>query len=189
MPKEHPLVETVIPVVTKPTFRLPLEEMTLHEKVDAYVALDRLEKTVAARKKQLNEDLKGYTEQAGDPVEGTGHKRVNVNGTTLTRECRPSKTPELEKLLALCKKKKIAKKDQPLATQKQVVFDPSKLGYLISTGRLTQEDVKDLFPVLYALTFEASDELKLLMKVLSESPAIEVEDLPVQAEKGQEHVG
>lgn len=132
------------------------EGLTFQEKVSLWKALDRLADAIEARKEALRLSLLEWAQNNGHPTEKGGS--VYTDETfTVTREKRAGKKPEDKPFRALLKKKGIAITDAFDET-KSLVYSPSKVQYLIDTGKLTQDEVDNLIKVSFALKVEAPED-------------------------------
>lgn len=132
------------------------EGLSFQEKVSLWKVCDRLEDAIKGRKESLRIALLEWAEKNGHPTDKGGS--VYTDETfTITREKREGKMPEDKPFRALLKEKGI-----PLTEAydevKELTYSPSKVKYLIDTGKLTEVEVNNLKKVSFALKVEAPED-------------------------------
>lgn len=161
---------------TDPT-TVPLASVVL-----SYAALNHIEKVIAKRKKELNPHLMKQAEAHGSLTE-KGHRVLEVGQEKVTRERKLTAGPNEEKLKALLETKKLALFDV-FDEVKAVVLNPSKLAYLVDTGKLKSDEVEALREESFALQVEPGPELKeLLIEACNE--VAEKDDAPAAKKRAR----
>ncbi len=128
--------------------------------------------------KKLVEDLYGlYRNSAlerakakGDPNQ-SGNPTLVVDGTSMQAQKKVASTPDLEGLKAL-----LSAKDIPLEegfnVEKVYTFNPSKIQFLIDSGKLLKTDVDALRKVTFSMIVKPNPELAEKLSVsLDQQPA------------------
>jgi hypothetical protein len=161
------LMEDVVEDELKPFLQgflmgLEPDPAQMEKVVLAYKLLDAVEKAAKDQKEYYKPFIMTWAEKLGEPTDKGGHK-LEVGGCLVIREKRTAKVPEAPSVRKLLEDKGIKIED---AFDKQVtmVLSPTKLQYLIDTGKLKQADVDALRDVNYALRVDASTRLKQLME-------------------------
>jgi hypothetical protein len=136
---------------------------TLSEVTFAYAAISHMEKLLAARKEQLREILLTQAQKHGTPVGEKGAMQLVVNGTKVVRERKTSTTPDSTKLKMMIKERGIS---VDAAFDEVTVYElnPSKLQYLIDTGKLDGAEVEQLKSVTPSLKVTASNKVKQILQ-------------------------
>lgn len=130
--------------------------MSFQEKVSIWKALDQLEDAIKGRKEALRQSLLAWAAKHGAPTDKGG--QVYTDETfTVTREKRGGKMPEDKPFRELLKKKEIPL-TEAFDEVKALVYSPSKVKYLIDTGKLTEAEVEGLKKVDYALKVAAPED-------------------------------
>ena len=146
-----------------PLFRVDPAEVETGTAIAAWAMLDTIAEMVEARKAQYRLELLARTEKEGVPTaKGGQHMRVDDN--EVIREKRQEKLPaETDFRLML------ATKGIPFTEAfdevKTLKMNPSKVDFLIETGRLSQVEVDELRKVSWALKVKRAE---LVDKVLED---------------------
>jgi hypothetical protein len=170
-----PIVGPIETLSTSKVVSAPLDSLSLPEKVQAHVLLSAVESVAKERKDAIRDVLLKEAKDGGDKND-KGHYKVVVEGSTVSNERRVGKEPNPEKLKALLAAKGIPEKTVfSTRTVVESFIDPSKLDALVSTGKLSKEEIegteeKDgedgLYPVTRALRVTPSKDLKVVVEVL-----------------------
>jgi hypothetical protein len=159
-----------------------LAELSLADIVQAYVTLkDVLEGLPKERLGELRSYLLKHAESFGED-NGKGGQRLSVEGSTVTRERRVSNRRSLDTdtALNLAADKGLQPTDVcDEVVTKSLVVNPSKLDFLVQTGKLDKAAVEALYSVSWALKVVGSGELTgVLTEAATGSPAQTTESLP-----------
>jgi hypothetical protein len=136
------------------------QTMSLADVVQAFVVLkDTLEGLAKVRHAELRTYLLNYAEKLGEATD-KGGQRLSVDGSTVTREKRVTKTLDVDAVLNLAAEKGLKPEDVcDEVTTKALVPNPSLLNLLVQKGALTKAEVDALYPVTWALKVVGSEEL------------------------------
>lgn len=135
------------------------ESPSFKETVEAYIALNALSKLIEARLTAIKVALHEAVESLGQTVEG--NNVLEFEGHRLVRERRTSSAPDESKLRALLETRGVDLMSAFDAVQ-TLTLNPSKLQFLIDTGRLQREDVEALRKVTWAIKAEPNEALRSL---------------------------
>jgi hypothetical protein len=158
----------------------PLQDLPLSDQIPVFAALKRVVKLAEERLKSMKPGLMAVAAANGTKDE-SGHSTYEVDGCKITRQYRQDKIPDLEKLQALLGTKGIAL-EEAFVPVNVLELSPSKLDFLIQTGKLTKEEVDALKDESFACLLKESPELKALLDEVSSPPA-EEEDVPRRTPK------
>lgn len=149
----------VTPISTGKILKAPPETMSLVEQVQAHVILKKLEDALDGRIKELKEPLMAVAEAQGTCAEGSTTKKYVVDGNTISVEHRKSKTPDPEKFknFLLSKHLDIMEAFDEVKT---LQLNPSKVEYLVQTGKLSKDEVAAFCNETTALRVYPSKDLK-----------------------------
>jgi hypothetical protein len=173
----------IVPVLKSPAITTPTVKMNLEQKVEAWIALDVVEKAAKKRKEAIRVELLVEIEARGTQND-KGSFVLPMEIAVLTREKRQDKEPALDGLRALvAKTKKIKDEEKPFDEVKALVVNMSKLDSLIERGLLSQEDVDALRKVTWALDVDQSKDTKALIESLREEAEFEVRPVTDVTEK------
>jgi len=166
------LVAEALPVTTTRLLSLPVEKLTVVEQTQAYVIIGKLSKVLEARNKELRIPLLALAEAQGEITGDKGTRKYLVEGSTVYVEHRKANEPNPNKLKELMAARKI---DLSEAFEEVTVLqlNPSKLQFLIDTGKLTEVEVKALCADVPALKITPSRALKEALAGLKLSDASE----------------
>lgn len=149
------------PIAGGRAMHTPIDALDNEELVTAYAMLDFVGKKIEKRTETIKAKLKEEAESKGEVYEKG--KKMRVEGSVVTREERVSKSPDEAKLRALLEAKGIPI-EEAFTEQKAMLLDASKVEFLISTGKLTQQEVDDLKGKTYACKVKPSTELEDLLE-------------------------
>lgn len=152
------------PLLSSAALRSPLDELSLLQQIEAYRVLDEVEKKAKKRKEAIRDKLLAATEKSGT-VTDKGGQELLVGGNRVLREKREATQPDDEGVVALMNAATI-----PLVEAfdevKTFKLNPSKLEFLVKTGRIKAADVSKLHKVSWALRVQASKELNEALEAL-----------------------
>ncbi len=140
-------------------------EMSISDVTFAYAAITHLETVLKARKEQLRTVLLEYAQDHGKPVGEKGAVEVVVAGSKVTKERKTATTPDVEKLKVKVKEKGLGV-EAAFDELTVLEYNPSKVQFLVDTGKLDGAEVEALRPVSYSLRVTPSASVK---KVLNEA--------------------
>jgi len=165
------LIAKLIPVEVQPltsgqVFHAPVASMSYPERVEAYAAMQFIEKKVKARKDELHARVLDDTAQVGKADPEKGHFVAEVDGTHVTREKRIGNAMDEKKLDLLLEKAGV---DSDSVYDKVVVrqLNPSKVEALVATGKLNATEVEALRKVTYALKVSPGGALAEMLEEAS----------------------
>lgn len=142
------------------------EELGVSARALLFKVVDAIEKSADARRKVIRESLLEYAKSHGEEDPDKGHFRAEVEGFKLTAEKRRSSEPDAEGLKELLNKKSI-KLSEAFDEVKTLVVNPTKVAFLVETGKIKAKDVEALHNFSFALRVtEAVKELKEELAVL-----------------------
>jgi hypothetical protein len=145
----------------------PIEKLSLVEQVQSHVLLKCVGGAIEARLKLLRDPLMAVVTAKGDIVGEKGMKKLTVGGSSVCVESRRSSAPDENKARTLLLAKGISL-TEVFDEVKTLVFNPSKLDYLVQTGKVTKEEVAALIPpATPALRVYPSKELEALTEALT----------------------
>jgi hypothetical protein len=133
-------------------------KLSLIEQVQAHCVLKKVGEAVESRLKELREPLMAITEASGEETE-TGNKEQDVDGSRVVVEHRKSKMPDSDKVTKLLQEKNIPLMEA-FDEVKSLQLNPSKLDFLVQTGKLTKEQLAALCGETLALRVYPSKFLK-----------------------------
>lgn len=133
------------------------ETMDANQTIVAWSVLDMFLDAIEERKELFRQRLLKTCEQDGVPTD-KGGQRLWVEDSEVIREKRQNHLPEEADLKILLATKGIPL-DQAFTEVKKFQMDASKLDFLQSTGKLTEEEVKERCKVAWALKVKHSDKL------------------------------
>ena len=110
------------------------------------------------RLEELREPLMAVTEASGEATE-TGNREHDVDGSRVVVEHRKSKMPDSDKVTKLLQEKNIPLMEA-FDEVKSLQLNPSKLDFLVQTGKLTKEQLSALCGETLALRVYPSKFLK-----------------------------
>lgn len=148
------------PLLSNLAFHVNPESLPSPLQTVAWCILDLLEKVAKERKEVFRECLMERAVEEGALTEKGGYT-LEIEHTEVRREKRVSKLPEDEPLRELLAKSGIPY-TEVFDEVKTLQINPSKLDFLVKTGRLSQTDVEACHPVTYALCVKPSEEIKRL---------------------------
>ena len=143
----------------------PVSDLTLSEQVALHVALKAFAEASEARLAVLKENLSIIVNAKGTVEGKNGTKQLPVDGSKVTVQQKTASNPTVDGLVALLKAKNIPQEDA-IDEVKTAIVNPSKVAFLLSTGKLTQEEVDALRPVTPALKIYPSKLLKAAVQAL-----------------------
>jgi hypothetical protein len=153
------IADDIKPTLGARVLRASPEQLSLVEQVQSHVLLKKLEAAIGGRIKVLRDALMTVGEAKGSREEGSTTDKLVVDGSTIAVEHRKSKTPNEEQLKTL-----LAAREIDIMTVfdevKTIQFNPSKLDYLISIGKIKAEEIDAMCNVTPALRVYAAKPLK-----------------------------
>lgn len=159
---KYEIVESEVQPFTKGSaMSHPKDDMTINNMVLAYKLVDFVEKEAAERKKVLRKQILSYAEVEGEPTE-KGGSSVQVNGFKVVRERRRAADPNPEGIKELLEKNGIDV-EEAFDAVKVLQLSPTKIKYLIESGKLDKEKVEALHAITFALRVFEPKELKPLL--------------------------
>jgi len=150
-------------VAYEPTFASALDNLSVLDKAQAYVALKAMAGAVETRLAALRTDLMIQTISKGVPEGKNGTKAISLDGTKVALQQRHHEMPEEEAFKALLTEKKIDW-NECFDTAQVYTLNPSKLAYVISVGKVKEEEVEKCRIVTPALVIYASAALKAMVE-------------------------
>lgn len=139
---------------------------TWEGKLYAYMVMDLMIEKIEEGKEELRKQLLEEIPQKGIASdERPKHQNFvcEMDGWTISRECRVGKTPETNSLLKLLEKSGVAIEEACNEVRKWEP-DAGKIDFLIKSGKLAQADVDPLYKVQTAVVVRHKDELKKWLK-------------------------
>ena len=143
----------------------PVDTLSLSDKVSAHVVLAALCEASKARLEALKGDLTIYTIAKGEEEGDKGTIALTVDNSKVSIESRRPTSPECDGLLELLTAKGLSM-DEATDEVKARKVNPSKVAYLVSIGKVTQEEIDALRPVIPALRIYPSKALKAAIEPL-----------------------
>jgi len=148
----------VTPIASGMLMRGAIDKLSLVEQVQAHCVLKKVASAVEARLKEIREPLMAVAEASGETTE-TGNKEHDVDGSRVVVEHRKSKMPDSDKVTKLLQEKNIPLMEA-FDEVKSLQLNPSKLDFLVQTGKLTKEQLAVLCGEELALRVYPSKFLK-----------------------------
>lgn len=146
-----------------PLFREPPAEQEAPVAVAAWAVLDSLEGVIEERKKAYRQHLLDYAKDNGTPTVDkkkktpTGGQEVWIDSSKVVREHRQDKLPNDTADFRLMLAGKNISLSDLFDEVKTLVMNPSKLDFLIDSGRLDAKDLEQYKSTGYALKVKQSD--------------------------------
>lgn len=156
----------VAPFTKGAAMSTPLDDMSINQMVLAYKLADFVEKAVKARKEALRTEILAWTEQHGELTEKAGYV-ADVAGFRVTNEARRSTSPDPEGIKAMLEAQALGV-DEAFDTVKVLQLSPSKVKFLVESGKLDEDAVEELHKVTRALRVQEPKEMR---PVLNEAKA------------------
>lgn len=158
--KKQIIESEYLPFIRGTMLQGDLAGLSLADIVQAFVTLkDALEGLPKERLGELRAYLLKHAESFGED-NGKGGQRLSVEGSTVTREKRTAKTLDTDTVLNLAADHGLQPTDVcDEVTTKSLVVNPSKLDFLVQTGKLDKAAVEGLYTVSWALKVVGSEEL------------------------------
>ena len=156
------LTTEVVPFTKGAAMGTALADLSVVEQVRAYKAVDFVEKQIKPRKAALREELLAYVNSHGEAMPKSNNSQAMVEGFRLTKELRRGSTPNAEKLRGLLEKHEIDI-DEAFDTVKVLQPSPSKIKYLVDSGKITAEEAESLHDITEALKVTEPKEVKGLL--------------------------
>ena len=129
-------------ILSGPVFTYPLEDLNTEDKSLLYALLTHLERVIRKRKNALKPPLTEITHAEGVP-KGKGFELPYASGIKSRVTVRRDKLPPEKKLRALLIERGI-ELDEAFTVKTSFEVSPDKLDKLVSTGRLSAEEVESL---------------------------------------------
>ena len=139
------------------------QEVETGTAVAAWAMLDTMIEVMEMRKAKYRVELLTRSERDGVPTDKGGN-RLWIDDSEVIREKRQDKLPNENDFRILLATKGIAF-TEAFDEVKSLQLNPSKVDYLIQTGRISQDEVDELRKTAYALKVKRSE---LLEKVLDD---------------------
>jgi myosin heavy subunit len=140
-------------------FRDPPLELSVKEQVLVHALLKFLEDQVKSRQKVIKDPLISIAESQGSSTESGKSKQLEVDGSKVTCEYRTSSLPEEKAFRVLLAQKNIPL-EEAFTEVKTLQMDPSKIEYLVQTGKVTEQEVSALKSQTKALRIYPSKALE-----------------------------
>lgn len=159
-------LKEVRPLVSGYALHAPVKEMPITHVVQAWAVLDFLEKRVKDRKAELRLRLLDEAEDNGKPTD-KGGQRLFIDGSTVLREKRVSKTPAedvVDRLLEEGSLEREAAYDERTVE----VLNPSKLRLLVESGAMDEDELEEAKKISWALKVFPSTELQEVLGVAAD---------------------
>ena len=138
------------------------DDAKLIEALNSYIALNLLAKIVERRLQAIKPVLHEVALGEGAGTKNGGFE-ILIGGNKVTRERRPASEPDPEKLKALLETRGL-KVEAVFDTVPSLVFNASKLLYLIEHGDLKKEEVTPLHTVGWAIKAAPGKALEAVLK-------------------------
>lgn len=171
--------ELLAPLLASSLFA-PAENKSFVEAAEDWQVLDLLakllEKELAALRLKLLDAV-----GSSNTVDEKGHRTLNVDEAKLTQQLRVASAPDHEKMLALVEAKSIAK-ELVFDEVRVLNFNPSKVDFLIDTGKLSKTDLEKITPVTTVLMVKKDKKWKDVFDPESASTKQKKAKLPRVAE-------
>jgi hypothetical protein len=148
-----------------PLFHDSPSGLPLTTRVAAWAVLDALKEMSEHRKDMFREQLLKDAEENGAPTDRGGN-RLWVDQSEVIREKRQAKLPDDKSFQALLKSKGIPMSDA-FDEVKSYTMNPSKVDFLIQSGRISQEEVDELRKVSWALKVKVSEMIQEFLDSMS----------------------
>lgn len=153
------LVVAVNMVVLAPAMKTSIDDMGVEDVAGVYSVLDALADRIEKRMKGLKAVLSSLTAEGEQITEKSREAVVNGLKVILTKK---ESAPDAAKVQALMKKKGLAV-TEAFNEVKTLVMDPSKLEFLIGTGKLDKAEVDALRKPSESVTVKSDEEIKRLV--------------------------
>jgi hypothetical protein len=137
----------------------PVEELTLAEQVSAHVMLRALCEASETRMAEVKDSLSVYVEAKGEAEGKKGTKAITILESKVSLEKRTASLPDYNGLLTLLEAKGLHVSDA-LDEVKTLKINPSKIAFLVATGKVKEEEINALRPVVPALRIYPSAALE-----------------------------
>lgn len=160
--KHQALQTEVAPFTRGSMMSTPLDEMSIADQVRAYKAVDFVEKQAKERKSPLRASLLAHVEAHGAKAEKSLNEYVVIDGFRVTREHRRESAPNAETLKTLLEEHGIPL-EEAFDTVKVLQASPSKIKYLVDSGKITAKEAESLHGVTHALKVTEPKEMKPLL--------------------------
>ncbi len=147
-------------------FRDDPAKVDIAKAVAAWTVLDTFEEIVKDRKSAYRSHLMESAKVDGSKTNKGGYV-LEVENSEIYNEFRQDKLPQEDKLKELLAARRIPFLDG-FDEVKTLQINPSKIKYLIETGRLNQKEVDDLKKTSYAMKVKPSQEIKQKLTYMSD---------------------
>lgn len=144
------------PLLIGRAMTMPVEDLSVSEALEAWQMLELLKEAMEERLKALRNILLCAAERDGALTE-KGGQQLEMNGAKIERQRRQTTEPEQKEMLSLLAQRKIEALDV-YDEVKALVYNPSKVQYLIDTGKLSDNELLTLKRISYALRIYKADE-------------------------------
>jgi hypothetical protein len=162
-----PMVAEVQSLTASKVMAEAVENLTLTEQVQAHILLKRVNDAVDTRLKLLRDPLLTVAIAKGEVISEKGTKKYVVDGSAITVEYRRSSVPDENKVKELLQTKNVPI-TEVFDEVKTLVFNPSKLDFLVQVGKVTKAEVEALIPEPSpAMRVVPSKELKEITEAIS----------------------
>jgi len=155
----------VKPFTSNPIVVEPTENLSPSDAVAAFKALDFVEKQIDARKKALRTLLLGWVENRDVnevKLTKTGSQIATLAGFSVTREKRRANEPTADGIKELLIKAELSL-SEAFDEIKVLQLNPSKLSFLVETGKIAKKDVEALHAITWALKVREPKDAKELL--------------------------
>ena len=154
------------------------EKLSLVEQIQAHVLLKKVKDAVETRLADLRVPLMAVAQANGEVVSEKGTKKYVVDGNSVCVEYRKANAPAEDKVREMLTAKGIPL-TEVFDEVKVLSFNPSKLDYLVQTGKVSQADFEAAIPAPSpALRIYPSKELKSAVEALGLKSKPKEEDAP-----------
>jgi hypothetical protein len=158
MNQSQVIESAVKPLTQGEVVATPIEKMSPADLVLAFRVLDFIEKQVKTRKAALRDALLGYADTFG-VEDKKGSKHAQLDGSKITKEKRISTDPNADGLKTLLTAAQLGL-SEAFDEVKTLQVNPSKVAFLVETGKLKDSEVAALHAVTWALKVAESKALK-----------------------------
>jgi hypothetical protein len=163
MAKYNP-VDLVLAIFKTELFKGDLVNLSSQSLAEAHAAIGKLETEAKERKDAIKTILAERAEKSGTPVGDKGAKEIPAGDFKVVRERKTASLPDANKLKAMLTEKGIPTKQ---AFDETIILElnPSKVQYLIDTGKLDKEAVEALRSTSFSVRVTVPKEVKALLEV------------------------
>jgi hypothetical protein len=139
-----------------------LTDTTPVDAVELWEMLDVLEDKIKERKLLLRKNLLAITESQGTKLE-SGSLRLELAGATIEKQFKQAKEPDKDELIKLLGVKNIPL-NQAFDEIPALVYNPSKIAFLVETGKISAAEIESLCAKQTALRVTNAKEFMKLFE-------------------------